>query len=446
MADNGSEVREKLERTLGQKLPEPVWDKLVDGGYIKDYQDRNNPFSWQELRDEVALELRYANALVEDRLRNLEGKHPSQASREPRSRPPPEEPREHESFKVKFTSWESARAVAHTLHVAELADRNLYVQAFRERILGKAYPLNAFQVRWLVESPAAAFFPPEWFESWAVPIVGHRSEIKGQYFDNRHGREVDHRATVQFTEYSADYSNEYSPVKPWLIRKYGRIRVRYALGPPPSTEKIDVQRVKRRHVLHGTEAVPPKPAYILSSDERPRPNYIWPGSVLAELKELSKKLARLYWHTEGGEISAARFILTGEPTLILPLEVETKVEPQIRYTGDLQVDWFIEERLPEAEVRLTVQPWVHADRVREIYRKVQRQIVGSAKQPLGNLMPYIFVKENHLEDHEGDSEPFHMYNAQAPKNERYSRPHGFWQAYKNARDKVENFYYRRPGW
>jgi hypothetical protein len=231
-----------------------------------------------------------------------------------------------------------------------------------------------------------------------------------------------------------------------LLLKGGRVRARYALGAPPSTDKIDVQRVKQHNTSMGTDAVPPKPDFILGLDERPRPDYVWPGSVLAELKALSKKLDRLYWQTEGGEISAAWFVLTGIPTLVLPLEVETKVEPRRRYVGESQSDWFTEERVSEASIRLTVQPWIHADRVRDIYRDAQKRIMGSAKQPwTQSLEAYIFVKESGLEDRKGESEPFELYNEQAPKEKSYKKPHGFWQAYENAREKVENFHYRKPG-
>lgn len=442
MEDRESKIRGKLERVLHQRLSESLWEKLRAGTWIKEhlnYQDGNEMgVPWDELREHVASELRYEKELYQEFLTRSGGevrraRKPSDPSTSPSEQP--------KHFKVSFNSWESARATAHTMHVAELAGRNLSVQAFREKVLGDEYPLNALWAEMLVSSPAAAFFPLEWFQDWGIPVVGHLSEIEGEYADNRFSRDVDHRVTVQF-DFSAVRD---LPERSWLLLKGGKVRARYALGPPPSSEKVDVQRVKRQYALHGTEAVPPKLGFILNSDERPRPDYLWPGSVLAELKELSKTLARLYWRAEGGERRAAQFVLTGVPTLVLPLEVETRAEPQRHYTGEPQVDWFVKERASEASIRLTVHPWMPADRVREIYRDAQQRIMGDASQPWErNLKVYIFVKENGFADREGESVPFDMYNAQAPEKERYKKPHGFWQAYNNAKEKVENFHYRQP--
>ena len=439
------DIREKLEKTLHRRLSEPLWNKLAAGPWIEghlDYLDGNEfAESWEELRKHVATELKYEDDLYSQFLADLamEGETRQLGGKRRTIAPSKSEPGRAE---VEFAPWETTRALAHTEHVAGLADRNLHVKAFRAKVLGEAYPLTEREAFDLVDSPAAAFLSREQFEAWRIPIVGHSSQIEGEYFHNKRGEDVDHRANLIFYNYFPSDASEGSP----LADKNGKVRIRYAAGGTPDDEEIDAQ-ISRVSSPHDPRTVlPPKPDYVLEIAERPKPAYIWPGSILAQLKWLSKKLSKLYWKSERGEEEAAWFVLTGQPTFVPPLEVEARLQRGVRYKG-AKIDLIEDERPTTADIILTVQAWMPADRVRDIYRETQRQIVGEARQPWErNLRAYTFVKSNGLEDREGESEPHRMYESQASQGEGYRSPHGFWQAYRNAKEKVEDFPYRKPPW
>ena len=427
------EVRQKLERALNRRLSEPLWRKAVADGWIRE--------PWEDLRGLVSDALKYEDELYREWLRDLGSEGGVRQLKSQRSSPSPPK-RKPGSVELHFDGWEMTRAVAHTEHIAGLANRNLYVRAFRAKVLGEGYPLAERQAFDLVGSPAAAFLSREQFEVWGLPIVGHFSQIEGEYFHNKRGEDVDHRVSLAFYNYSPRNVSERSP----LADKNGKVRVRYAIGGPPDGEQIDTQIFRLSDERDPMTVRPPKPDYVIEPGERPQPEYIWPGSILAHLKWLSKKLSKLYWKTERGEVEAAWFVLTGQPTLVPPLEVEARVQRQVRYMED-KIDLFEDERPATADIILTVQAWMPADRVREVYRDTQRQIVGSAKQPWErNLKAYNFVKSNGLESRKGEPEPYRMYEAQTSEGEGYRSPHGFWQAYKNAKEKVENFPYRELSW
>ena len=76
-----------------------------------------------------------------------------------------------------------------------LANQHPEVLRFRDEVLGGRI-LAPDETHKLLGSYAARFFPHEWFLKWGIPVVGHTSEIVGEY-DWGSNREIDHRVTVR---------------------------------------------------------------------------------------------------------------------------------------------------------------------------------------------------------------------------------------------------------
>jgi hypothetical protein len=242
---------------------------------------------------------------------------------------------------------------------------------FRDEVLGgKILALD--QARKLLGSYAARFFALEWFSSWTIPVVGHSSEIVGEYDWGSPSEEVDHRVTLR--------------VDPPGITE----RVRYAHPDTPILDE-DADQISTRCVLkreRGAVIAPynvelpedPEemrssslPPVLLSNYQTPRrPMSIWPGSVVDDLYVLAEELADTFlwpgmearskafrWWSKD---AAAEFVLTGVAPLMHPVDARLKVKEN-RYLGTL---WRIE---------LDILPWVSADEVKQAYRRMQKQVL-----------------------------------------------------------------------
>src|SRR5215208_5848461 len=67
------EVREKLERSLQRRLPESVWEDLVDEGYVRDHlggdlEPGKPEESWRTLREATKKRLRFADRVLSEAL------------------------------------------------------------------------------------------------------------------------------------------------------------------------------------------------------------------------------------------------------------------------------------------------------------------------------------------------------------------------------------------
>src|SRR5829696_9830762 len=137
------EVRRDLERSMGS-LSQPVWERVVEDGLIKEYLDAKNgsgaPMPWNELASMVSVERERERTYYRHFARSLE------ASDIDTDAPLPARRR---SYKPEGSPtvepWEAARAEANAMHLAELSNRHPRVRRFREEVLGGDWPLTKDQ-------------------------------------------------------------------------------------------------------------------------------------------------------------------------------------------------------------------------------------------------------------------------------------------------------------
>ncbi len=420
-------VRQRLEGSLGVRLLEATWTELKDRGVVKDYLEQQQGYEksmpWEELRS-LAEELfesheRVRREILGEPEEELSGRELPRTLTEGKDTRRPS--RVH-AFKL--TSWENARANARSMHVAELADRHPMVRRFRTRVLEDSWPLTEEAMASLVESYAAAFFPLRWFQKWGIGLIHPSSNIEGEYYSGAQGSDVDHRATVRVRCFGAEVTK----------------RVRYAHERVPLLDQksIDAQNV----VIQGSGRVrKPHVEYILDPMERPGCRWVWPGSVLDTLLRVCSALSNQYpWE----KTQAAWFVLTGITPLIFPIEAEYREQTDSAYAQQnrqeaARAGWSDEQLIgvpDSAEIKLTIEPWVSPDRVREVYQDLRLRVVGNKKQPWEqNLRVYAFVKARKGEV-ERSALPA-LWNREAQEDWHYAYPQGFWQAYNRAKRAIE---------
>ena len=191
---------------------------------------------------------------------------------------------------------------------------------------------------------------------------------------------MDHRVTVRVRCYGTEVTK----------------RVRYARDRVPllDHESIDAQNV----VTQGSGRVrKPYVEYILDPLERPGCPWVWPGSVLDTLLRVCSALSNQYpWD----KTQAAWFVLTGITPLIFPIKAEYREQIDPTWAQQLREEvaragWSDEQLIgipDSAEIKLTIEPWVSPDRVREVYQDIRLRALGNRKQPWEqNLRVYAFT-------------------------------------------------------
>jgi hypothetical protein len=432
------EIFRKLERTLNTSLSKVIRERLIEDDYIRehlDYLDGNDAMvDWEELRNKAAEELRW-----EKRLRRQWLETPIPETQRPFHvrKPLPQEI-------SNVAPWVVARADANSVYIAEAAEKYPSVLGFREYVLGDNWPLTKDQAYSFLESPAAAFFPFEWFEEWNIPFIKHYAQIKGEYRVQEFGCDIDHRASVYI----------HHPL--YVVR---RVRYAHEDAPLPVGEEIDAQNVVLYISMGADAGKKVKPPHRKSLPHRRTDwaavNYpwIWPGSVLDYLRSLGERVAKEQhqWDAE----DAIWFILTGEAPFLSPVVEDVRFSPGAKLRGveklsapeaDIPAERrIIEENRPStANIILTVEPWVPADLVKSIYRSLQLKLVGTDKPSWKrNLKVYFFVKEKQKEGIDPSS-LHNLWNQEVQKDWHYKRKHGFWQAYELARQTVEDVTFTNP--
>ena len=382
-----------------------MWERLKEeeiDEYLN-YLDGNKfGVSWEELKSRTAKELKWER-------KYREGSEESGTDVRSRSFERQASP---ESLD-QLAPWEVARAEAYSEYAAELAATHPGVRSFRGRILSAAWPLTEQQAYALVESEAAAHLPHRYFEEWSIPLVGHSAEVL-EYYTETDGPDTDHRVTL-FVD------------PPGITR---RVRYAHERTPLPDEKSVDAQYAETG--ANGT--VTPSSGRLLKYPAKEE-NWtksipVWPGSVLDRLRSLSEKLAKTYrWQ----ELQAVWFVLTGATPIVSPISMKVRTS-QGEYSPDV------------AEITLTVEPWVPAERVEKVYRDLQLQVVSRTRQPWErNLKVYLFVKQKQKEGLNRSELPA-LWNKQEREDWHYPRSHGFWQAYKNAREAIEDATYNHPDW
>src|SRR5215211_3800479 len=365
------EVRAKLERALRRKLYDAVWQYLLVKRWVRDYLngslDEDPKEAWDLLKEVAEDRLQLVDAVQPE----IQGDDQPQSENQVGSEGPPSEGKRDTTADTAvldlslFIGSKSRPMLQATSGYFEwLANQRPEVLQFRDEVLG-GKTLSLEQAHKLFGSYAARFFPLEWFSDWRIPVVGHTSEIVGEYDWGSHEQEVDHRVTLR--------------VDPPGVTK----RVRYAHPDTPILDE-DAEQISSRCVLmkkRGSVA----PPYNMGLPEDPdyetpnRPMAVWPGSVVDNLYVLATKLAYAFrWPGKDArrkdfhpwnEDAAAEFVLTGVAPLARSVNARLKLEGN-KYLGS---QWQIE---------LNISPWVPAEEVTRAYKWMQKQLLeGRNTQP-----------------------------------------------------------------
>lgn len=442
--DEAVEIRRKLEKVLGKSLQDGFWDELVydkepHSGMSLLGEYSADMWSWEDfvglVRERLGRrEQRFVELFNElgrkKALSLIMAEMPKESSKGGRS---PLRDQEYSSDlwgklpSIRSTGVEAAFVAARSLYAGELANGHTSVRLFRTEVLEAAWPLTAEQPYEFLESPATALFPLQWFRRWGIPLVEHYAELSDYHRDGT-GRTVDHRATIRLFQTNNGGGH---------ITK----RVRYAQEDLPIAEEGEDARYAVN--TYGGGVSSPK-VWALDGVDR---NWVWPGSVLALLRKVVRDLIRSFRWTELG---AALFVLSGRPPLMRPISLEirgsrtntaaAKAGKEQMVAAGHPVEGFVKHK-DWPEIRLTVEPWMPPNRVAEVYRNARPYSTAGKAPSLKDsqepgLRIYLFVKE---QEWEGKSRPelFKMWNERAPEDQRYAKPHGFWQAYKRAAALVE---------
>jgi hypothetical protein len=235
---------------------------------------------------------------------------------------------------------------------ALIGDKFPEVKDFREKILPGRF-LTADEAHALIASYAARTLSRRQFEEWDIPFIGHRTEILD----------------------AGPRGEEFNPVDHWMrlwVDPPGITKtVRYALTEDPNARcVVQSGAVIPIHVylpreVHGDHVYPP---------------WLWPGSVVDELYDLSVELASAFdWPlpsvgnlsgTRPRSESAALFILTGEAPPVRP--IEARWETKRGSTSYLNPQW---------RIQLTIPPWLPEEEVVRAFRLLRRE------RPKGRKLP-----------------------------------------------------------
>jgi hypothetical protein len=284
--------------------------------------------------------------------------------------------------------------------LAKIAARDPNVIEFRKSVLGGRV-LKPEQALKLINSPAAQALPLHSFKRWKIPVLSHDAKL------------------IQDKKF-------YVAEDPWR-----RFRAKIFVDPPGET--ITAWSRPEREQRFVTLDFVNENGYA----DRCR---VINGSLLAVLQELAGHLAeRFLWQ----RAQATQFVLTGdEPPAVPPVT--------IRYA--LQGD----EDFKHGQVTLTVAPWVSAKTVNEVYRDIQKRILGSSrnrKPEVKNLTLLRFVLER--EDIASLSRPRRRERGRELVKEWNKKKPGwaydksqptstFWRDYNDIKESVIRPEYRDP--
>jgi hypothetical protein len=206
----------------------------------------------------------------------------------------------------------------------------------------------------LIASSAARSLCTSQFEDWGLPFVGHRAEVLN----------------------TGPRGPDFSPVDDWMT-----IRV----DPPGITKTVRYayprEGDQNTRCMVRSGAVIPIHTYfpVESHGDHVYPSWLWPGSVVDELYELSVELADAFdWPggskgnltgTRPRSESAAWFVLTGEAPQVRPIDARWEQKHGSRRLS------------PQWRIHLTIPPWLPEEEVMQAFRTLRRQ------RPNGRQMP-----------------------------------------------------------
>ncbi len=352
--DERAGVRKKLERSVG-KLPDLVWENISVQELVDEYLTERNDARREEVWGFLLWVAEDRMQLVEAaKAEALEGVKAgvSGGNGAVRETPPREQGGgggrlEPDSF-IRPVTTAMVRAMSEFF--AGRAHQYHKVIEFRDKVLPGRF-LTEDEAHALIASYATRVLPFKKFAEWGIPVVGHRAEVlnraNGDQFDP-----LDHWTTIR--------------VDPPGITK--TVRYAYLREEDPDTWYF----VQGGTVVPIITGLPIKP-----HDDHVYPSWLWPGSVVDELYELSVELADAFdwpetttaplWRPRNEK--AARFILTGEAPEVHPIDARWELKSGIRYQN------------PQWRIQLTIPPWLSEKEILQAYRQIRRQIPGEGKLP-----------------------------------------------------------------
>lgn len=253
------------------------------------------------------------------------------------------------------TTRAMVRAMAALFAIA--ADQIPQVAAFRERVLPGRF-LTADEAHGLIASYAARTFSRSWFEEWGIPFVGHHAAVVDTGPRGEQYNPVDDTMTIK--------------VDPPGITK----TVRYAW---PKEGDSDTRCMAR------SGAIIPIHDYLPmeSHGDHDYASWLWPGSVVDELYELSTELADAFdWSGSSSENltgtrswsrAGAWFILTGEAPQVRPIDARW-MQKRVSSRGSRHLR-------PQWRIQLTIPPWLPEEEALSALRTLRRQRPGGHKMP-----------------------------------------------------------------
>jgi hypothetical protein len=298
-----------------------LWPQFVQEGLVEAALDL------AQAEDEVLGDLVNVARRYIDFAKRYTGRSKSEPKQGPRSRGDRTAPAH-----PLLSETERERALALSEYLSRQAGAWPKVKRLHRELLNGRL-LSSDHARQLVISAAARILPKDVFTRLDIPVVGHRALVvdeKDNYDTNTN--RVTRTATVRFTA-----PKDVSHTQECVVRDHGRSRTVNLMYHDPETN------------------------WAGGAME------VWPGSVLAEIRELGLILARRYHWIEA---QAQWYLLTGKTPLVLPISVQ--LEPS--WAGDHSYQ----------RISMTVEPWVPADAVMRLYRAEQRRALkGRENRPLG---------------------------------------------------------------
>jgi hypothetical protein len=198
----------------------------------------------------------------------------------------------------------------------------------------------------LVESAAPCFLSRARFQALGVPVVGHGLVVR------RTWREMggERKGTSAERGKSAQQGWWREMVEVETTGEGGGRKAEFGLT----------------QCVLWPEGPGPRPLHLPTRDGRPLVRSVWPSAVFDELRVLSEWLAGRYPWTVPG---AAWFVLTGDPPALDPLGVSVHLSQQLDHTY--------------ARVTLSVEPWMPEGAVARAYRELKRDMMPRKSHATG---------------------------------------------------------------
>jgi hypothetical protein len=356
-------IRKRLRKAAGQPIPEKIWEDRDIRDMVREYlaakSDEEGSDLWGVLEDAVKRALHFWNGgREEEREKGLKGvqsnvRGGSRDMREAEDRDLGErislDPRELVGDRT------GAMARAMTALFALIGDQIPEVKEFREGVL-RGERLSADKAHAFLSSHAARTFSRQWFKEWKIPFVDHRTEVLDIGPRDGNFNPVDDSMTLY--------------VDPPGVTK----TVRYAY---PREGEANTRCSVQSGALMPIYASFP----IESHGGYAYPSWLWPGSVVDELYDLSVELAEAFdWPLASANVpggirprseSAAWFVLTGEAPQVRPLKAVWDAKHGSKHL------------VPQWRIQLEVPPWLPEEEVLRAIRTLKRQ------RPKGRQMPKV---------------------------------------------------------